>query len=834
MDLFDLREWQGLKELDLNEFTEPLVIDQIAIDSRRINSPRSLFVALSGKQSDGHEFISSARKLGAKYALVKKEWPCQEFPGLTLLKVANPLKALQEIAAIYRQKLNCKVLAITGSYGKTMVKDLLLSLVSTSKKAAASPESFNSQIGVPLSLFTLSKQDEVAIVEAGISEKGEMEHLAEMIQPNFGLITHLGKKHLSTLGSRRAAAIEMIHLFQRKPLEWLMLPSDPLFKDHLHNNSPPLHFWDIFEPGLPFAEKFEFDQPYSLSFPDGTYFHRDITSGFYYFLDLINMAVKAAWKLGISKEAIIDVLRDYVAEPMRTEIWESEQSVTFINDNYSSDPQSIEQSFHLLKTTSGKGRRIFIFGGLRGSHHSSDYLRVGSTVKNGGVDTLCLYGQQDFKPLIDSIISEAPSTTIFRVNDYEEALQLIKPQLRREDTVLIKGAKKEPFETLLKTYHESLLTNLCLINLAAIEANIKAIRGKLPIETRIMIMVKALAYGTDDLRIAKFLSRCGIDILGVSYVDEAIALRKGHVKQHLFVLNASSHEANKIIAWDLEVGVSDIPFIEHLGKLANEAKKQVKVHLHIDTGMCRFGCRPEDALRLAKAIKSHPFLILEGIMTHFASSDKPSDDAFTLSQAQKLDQAIATLKAEGFSCPWVHAANSGAAIRFNFPQYNMVRIGLAAYGLYPSLAVQEQIDLKLAVSLISRIVGINICKKGETISYGRTYTIEKEEQKIAVLPVGYFDGMHRNYSGKAHVLIRGSKAPMVGKICMDFMMADVTDIPNVSIGDQALIFGEDDYGNYLSPEDLAERGNSIIHELITCLGPRIQRVFIIEESKQHR
>ena len=205
------------------------------------------------------------------------------------------------------------------------------------------------------------------------------------------------------------------------------------------------------------------------------------------------------------------------------------------------------------------------------------------------------------------------------------------------------------------------------------------------------------------------------------------------------------------------------------------------------------------------------------------------DDPFTLHQARTFEQAIQELEAQGFMPPGGMPPIQ-RMMRFHFSQFNMVRIGLAVYGLYPSEATKQAMELRLALSLVSRIVGINICKAGDTISYGRSYTVQKETQHIAVLPIGYFDGLHRNYSGKGYVIIRGQKAPMVGKICMDFMMVDITEIPHAAIGDPVFIFGEDEYGHYLSPEDLALRGDSIIYELITCLGPAIQRIFVHEEA----
>jgi alanine racemase len=384
---------------------------------------------------------------------------------------------------------------------------------------------------------------------------------------------------------------------------------------------------------------------------------------------------------------------------------------------------------------------------------------------------------------------------------------------------------KESFETHLDSLQKG-MNNQCLIDLSAIKDNIEALRRHLPKENRIMVMVKAQAYGTDHLQMSIFLSSIGIDILGVSYVDEGVALREANIRQDVFVLNAAIYEVANVVKYGFEVGVSDAEMIRALDKEATAQFKAIKVHLHIDTGMRRFGCRPEEALDLARLIQSCPSLLLEGIMTHFTSADDPTEDTFTLQQTFLLDSAIKEITDAGIDIPWRHAANSSASMRFRFPQYNMVRIGLAIYGLYTSQSVKKAMELIPAHSLTSRIVGINICKPGETISYGRSYTVTGKEQRIAVLPIGYFDGLHRHYSGKGSIIIRGCRCPMVGRICMDFMMVDVSAVPGVQVGDQALIFGKGSDGEYLSPEELAFSGGTIAHELITCMGPRIQRVFI--------
>lgn len=841
MDPFDLRTWPGFADAG-GDLSNPAIIDQVAIDSRRIDSRHSLFVALQGEHLDGHQFISAAANAGARFVLARKDWVALDIPNsVAILRVPDPLHAFQAIAQTYRQQLSAHVVAITGSYGKTMVKDLLQAMLSTKARVGASPESFNSQIGAALSLFTIKKEHEIALIEAGISKKYEMDRLTHMIAPDSAIVTHIGKKHMATLGNIDTIAGEIIKLPLNAPRgQWVLLPQDPLLTPYLPNLQATPHFWNIFSPHLPQASSTTSEHgarmPYRVAFPDGTDFNSQATFGFYYFLDLINITTKAAWLLGVSADGIRKTLSHYAAEPMRTEIWTSPIGTTFVNDIYCSDPQSVDKSLKFLSHGPVEGRKIFIFGGMRGSqtHTEADYRRVGQAMHKAKVDRLLLVGNHPFESLISEVKKLSPQTSVSVYNKHPEALDELRSWVRPNDVVVMKGERKEPLDALTEVFNDSICTNQCLINLAAIQSNITTIRHKLPHKTRIMVMVKALAYGTNDIRMAKFLATCGIDILGVSYVDEGVALKRAGVTQAIFALSAAIYEAAKVVKWDLEVGVSEKELVSSIAQEATRHNKKVKVHLHVDTGMSRFGCRPEEALEIAQHIAQFPSLILEGIMTHFASADSPADDPFTLSQARCLENVINDIKAHGINIPWRHAANSSGAIRFDFPQFNMVRLGLAVYGLYPSEATKSALELRLSLSLISRIVGINTCRSGETISYGRSYTVTREKQRIAVLPIGYFDGLHRNYSGKNSVIIRGQKAPMVGKICMDFMMVDVTDIPSATIGDSVLIFGEDEYGHYLSPEELADSGNSIIHELITCLGPRIQRIFVLEEAHNLR
>ena len=338
-----------------------------------------------------------------------------------------------------------------------------------------------------------------------------------------------------------------------------------------------------------------------------------------------------------------------------------------------------------------------------------------------------------------------------------------------------------------------------------------------------MFMIKAFAYGMGDLQMASFLSTCDIDLLGVSCMDEAISLRRAGISLPIFVIHVPLYEILKALKWDVEIGIDAEETLLAIEALA--PKKPLKVHLHIDTGMKRFGIAPENGLSLAKKLENSPYIDFTGIMTHLSCAEDPEEDVFTLEQLTKFNAVISILQKNDINPPWKHAANSAGVLRFNWSEYSMVRIGLAAYGLHNSEATKT-LPLKPAISLEAHVIALNTCKKGESIGYNRQYFAKRENELIAILSIGYHDGLHRIYSGKGSVLIRGKKAPIVGNICMDFMMVDVTDIPNVSVGDLALIFGNGENGSYLPPEEITRASGSIVHELISCLGPRIQRIFI--------
>ncbi len=817
MERFDISAWAKC----------PLSVDQITIDSRRIISKHSLFVALSGSNFDGHAFVRAAFRSGAKAALVRKEYVGEDFgPDKVLIRVDEPLRTLQEIAGAYRKKMQAKVIGITGSFGKTMLKDLLFKICEHETATFASPESFNSQIGVALSLLKIETHHKLAFIEAGVSEVGEMDNLARMIQPDHAILTTLIGTNLGE---------EKVKLIKAVPSgNWSLAPLETLPLLEGYSN---VIYWDR---DLNVVER-PSSATFDIQFISGEKARIEVSDAQRYVFDLMKMAIGAAGLLQIPTTSVLKGLQSYIPEPMRIEVFKSQSGTTFINDTYSQDPMSCDIALRQMemledKEVGSSGKKIFVFGGLRGTKepHENDMARLAHSIAKHKIHLVVISHPESAPHLLSHLTLASPNTEVMVCKDTKAALETAKKHFSRNDVVLLKGSSKIPLVELIKQVEESPPNNQVIINLAVIQSNIAEIRSKLPKDTRIMVMVKALAYGTDDIRIAKFLKNCQIDILGVSYVDEGVQMRQAGIKQNIFVLNAAPCEARKAVNWDLEVGVSEPALIKALEESAREMQKKVRVHLHVDTGMSRLGCRQESVLELAKEITSSPNLIFEGVFTHFAAADDPTQDSFTQTQAKRLQEAIDILEEAGYSPRWRHACNSSATLRFGFTNFNMVRLGLAAYGLHSSLACKLAHPLRPAISLLSRIVGINELKKGDTISYGRDHVIHTDNARIAVLPIGYYDGLHRNYSGKGYVAICGKRAPMVGRICMDYMMVDISDIPEAKIGDPALLFGEDDNGDYIAPEELATLGGSIVHELMTCLGPRIRRFFIYDESLRPR
>lgn len=379
--------------------------------------------------------------------------------------------------------------------------------------------------------------------------------------------------------------------------------------------------------------------------------------------------------------------------------------------------------------------------------------------------------------------------------------------------------------------HSPISLSTLTVSLDKVRNNLTLIREKLKGRARVMAIVKASAYGTDMVMMAAALKDMGIDIFGVAGIDEAINLRKSGIIEDIFVLHVPLFHLPHIVDWNLRLALSDKNSLTLLERLAAAKEKLVPVHLHVNTGMNRFGCTPEEALTLAKRIHKSRWLKLEGIMSHFHSADIAANDALSMAQVTVFDKVIKEIESCGIPLHWRHISNSSAVCRFDLPQYNMVRVGILLFGAHLSESCEEALPLELALTLRSKIIDIKHCRRGETIGYEASYTVEKPQETIGVIGIGYHDGLHRSYGNKGVCCIHGQLTPYVGNICMDFSFVNLSNIPGVSIGDDATIFGHDPSGYILKPRTLSALGNTCAHELIACLGPRIQRLFLDQNEQ---
>lgn len=359
------------------------------------------------------------------------------------------------------------------------------------------------------------------------------------------------------------------------------------------------------------------------------------------------------------------------------------------------------------------------------------------------------------------------------------------------------------------------------IDLQAIAYNFQQIKGHLAPCCRIMPMVKANMYGTDAQSVAECLQKEGAAILGVATVDEALQLRRSGIKTSLFILFAAEEELVDCVREGFEVAVSTEAEIAALEKECKRQKKHLKLHLFCDTGMLRLGCPPGNCLTLAHKIHSSPFLQLEGLMTHFATAATPEEDSFTFQQMTSFENALQMVREAGIPFRWTHCANSAAITRFQLPQYNMVRPGASLLGIHAQSHLKSLLPLKLALQLSAPIVHIHYASPGDTVSYDRLFAV-RSKSRIAVLPLGYHDVFNWNLSGKGYSLVHGQRAPWTGRMCMDFMMIDISGIPQAQIGDRVTLLGES-HGHWIFPEEFAEEIGAGVYELIAKIGSRVRR-----------
>ena len=799
----------------------------LSFDSRTILAgPETLFFALRGDLRDGHQYVRDAFHRGVKTFVVEEMPELSNFPDTAFIQVPDSLVALQEVAAFHRDQFSYQVIGITGSNGKTIVKEWLSELMAPEYKIIRSPRSYNSQIGNPLSVWLMDEQYNLAIFEAGISKPGEMEKLENLLHPEWGIFTHLGQAHLENFRNQRHLVKEKLQLFNRSKHFVYCSDFDELEKAVVAKKTEgwdaELFRWSREDKNAElFITKAErekdgtqlnalfhgTDVSISLPFTDDAY----VEDGIHCWATMLAM--------GYAPGSFEPRFKHLTPIAMRLELKKGQHGAIVIDDSYNSDTGSLLNALDFLKQQAGNS-------GKRSTVILSDILQSGISDEE-------LYRQvAEYLALrkVDRFIGIGPKISQYQglfsiqekafFNSTDDFLQHLNGRNFRDEVILLKGARTFRFDLISDMLQEKVHQTVLEINMSAFAHNLKVYRQKLKPETHIMAMVKAFSYGTGSSEVARVLQFHGADYLAVAVADEGIALRREGIELPIIVMNPEEHSFDAMIENRLEPNIYRLELLKDFeAALHRNAMRNFPIHVKLDTGMKRLGFELEEHLKeLVAFVQTRDTIYIRSVFSHLAVSDEPVEDAFTELQFERFE-ALSRIIIGAFDYKILrHILNSAGIERFPERQYDMVRLGIGLYGV--SSFVQN--DLQNVATLKTTISQIRTVKSGETIGYGRK-GVARENMQIAVLPIGYADGFNRLLSnGVGNVSVNGKRASVIGNICMDMCMVDVTGL-DAKEGDRVIVFGED---NPVS--EVAKVLHTIPYEVLTSVGQRVKRVYFAE------
>lgn len=805
-------------------------ITSICTDSR-VAVPGCLFVALRGRHTDGHEHLREAFANGAVAAMVDRPLGPEvtDLGRQSVLRVTSTLIALQQLAACYRSEHLGRVIAITGSNGKTIVKDLLTSLLHR-ERLLATPGSFNSQLGLPLAVLSGDHDVDIAILEVGVSQPGEMAALAEICAPQFGILTNVGYAHFAAFGSRESIAKEKFKLFANilEP-NWVLLPQAdfailrdcPTAARVIYVGSPNAPIYIVS------AEGTRHGQSITLATDSGSQGTARINSHSTHVASNILTAVTAAHLLGTPFDQIVDILDGYTPPTTRMQVYTSPDNVKIIDDTYSSDPLSVGEA---LRTTEAQaslqGRRIFAFAGMRelGPVSASAHMQAGKAAAHSGITHLVVVGNHDLARTKEGYLTAKPDGIVLYSPDAAQLPATLRPYLVPGSTALLKGPRHSGMAQAAQAIASTMSQRCLWIEMGAVEENIARIRRHCGPGVAVMAMLKALAYGTELIQLASWMSLLGIRHIGVSSAGEGVAVRRLGADQDIYVFLSAATDLDSMIENRLTPIVFSREYAMDLLSIYGDRDEELNVHLKVNTGMNRLGVRPSEALELARSLESNPRIHVTGLCTHFAAAEDPSMDDFTLAQISAFHDVVENFRNAGYTSLTAHAAASAGMIRFPSSHFGMVRVGLALYGIHPSPATSHALELELAIAVTSHIASIELREPGDVIGYGGSYVVDRL-LRIGIVPFGHHDGIPRTASGRGYVLVDGQRAPILGVVSMDQIFVDLTAAPEAITGSEVLIYGAHN-GVELRPEHFAEVSDTIPHELLARLGRRAHKILV--------
>ena len=812
------------------QFRQDAVVEHLLPDSRKLIFPASsLFFALQGPRRDGHQFIGDLYQKGVRNFVISTKLDPSPWPEANLLLVNDSIIAMQQVAAVHRKQFHVPVIGITGSNGKTIVKEWLNQLLMERFNIVRSPKSYNSQIGVPLSVWQMNAEHELGIFEAGISRPGEMEKLEKVIQPSIGIFTNIGEAHGEGFLSHQHKAQEKAILF--KNCEKIIYNKDATY--------PHLDFkgsdQSLFRQDAEFVSwsrkenatlRIQSEQRKGDATEIKALYQGEDISITIPFTDSASVDnVVTCWctllMLGIPGTVIQSSIQQLHAVSMRLELKKGLGNCSIINDSYSADISSLKIALDFLAQQQQHAKKTVILSDfLQGGMQEQEmYKSIAASLQPYNIYRFIGVG-----PVIsrnaDVISSVVKNASFFSTT---EELRKALPHLHfKDEALLMKGARVFEFEKIVQLLEEKLHGTVLEIDLNALASNVKSYQQLLQSGTRLMAMVKAFAYGSGSYEIANTLQFHKVDYLGVAYTDEGVDLRKAGITIPIMVMNADSADFDSLVQHNLEPVIYDMQLLQQFELyLRTEGLNRFPVHIEIETGMNRLGFAVEEAEALATKLSNGPFII-KTVFSHLAASEDPQHDQFSQHQVSLYLKACEILE-QHLSYPFLrHIANTAAIRRKPQWQFDMVRLGIGMYGIDSNLSpvagdgfvLQEVSTLKTTIAQVKHI------REGETVSYGRKGVAE-QDKVIATVRVGYADGYPRSLSnGRGKMWVNGRVAPVIGIICMDMTMIDITGIPGVAEGDEVTVFGKE-----LPVKEVAEWANTIPYEILTGISQRVKRVY---------
>ena len=799
-------------------------VSLLLTDSRRLSIPEeSLFFALKTKTNDGHRYIKDLYSLKVRNFVVSDILPeYSAMPDANFLVVKDTLRALQRLVTYHRKRFNIPVIGITGSNGKTVVKEFLYQLLRSEFNIVRSPRSYNSQIGVPLSVWEMNERHTLGIFEAGISQPDEMEYLQPIISPTIGVITSIGEAHQENFISMGQKCREKLQLFVDSDAI-IYNGDDTLIADSVEASclSHKAIIWSRTDTEAPlYIESIEKQADKTIIRCTLLGFERTYTIPFTDDASIENVIQCIAIMLYLKPTSVNDVEKFSRLEPvaMRLEVIEGINDCLLINDTYNSDINSLDIAldFQQSRKVGREMKTTLILSDIlqSGTLPKSLYRKVSDLVSHRKVDRLIGIGKdlKEYEAFFPTKEKEFYTTT-------EEFLAQPLQQMFRNELILIKGSRRFHFERiterLVRKVHETTLE----VNLDAIVHNFNFYRSRLNPETKMVCMVKASAYGAGSYELAKTLQEHRCDYLAVAVADEGEELRKAGITIPIMVMNPEFGSFNVLFENNLEPEVYSFRLLD---AIVRETERRgitsYPIHIKVDTGMHRLGFQPGDMPAVCERLRQQSGVVARSVFSHLAGSDSSIFDDFTMEQIGKFQTAAKTLE-EGLEYKVIkHILNTAGIERFPQYQMDMVRLGIGLYGVSAS----GLRGLRNVSTLKTTILQIQDVPKGDSIGYGRRSYVDRDS-RIAIIPIGYADGLDRHFSNREGiVLINGQRCPIIGNICMDACMVDVTDI-EAHEGDTVVIFGEG-----LEVNELSDRLHTIPYEILTSVSPRVKRVYYRE------